>query len=227
VFYDPSCNDQLLAEGNPICDVQSYPGGQLCCAGGTILLDSDQSPPENAKDHIKVKMRVYYEDGEKMAKQPERASQRYFAPEGDQAEYYIPAKCDPRPEYAHGCFHVLENTAPALWLGITPGKPSKMVFAAGHCHTPMCVSQELWNADTNELLCSTTMDYGKKMDVYGDEAGYITGGTVCLWGDDDGLADPPVLTAETRIFTRKVANATYAHYGDMAGWAITMQDDTL
>jgi len=227
VFYDPSCSPQLLAEGNPICDVQSYPGGQLCCAGGTILLDSDQSPPEGAKDNVKVKLRVYYEDGEKMATQPLRASQRYYAPEGDQAEYHIPAVCDPRPEYAHGCFHVLEETNPAMYTGIAPGHPGKLVMAQGHCHTPMCISQELWNADTGELLCSTSMDYGRKMDVSGDEAGYITGSTVCLWGDDDGLADPPVLTAETRIMTRKVANSTYAHYGDMAGWVLTIHDDTL
>ena len=27
------------------------------------------------------------------------------------------------------------------------------MYAAAHCHTPACMSLELWNDDTNELIC--------------------------------------------------------------------------
>ena len=31
-----------------------------------------------------------------------------------------------------------------------------------HCHAPSCLRQELWNADTNELICRAEAFYGKQ-----------------------------------------------------------------
>jgi len=220
VAYNPECNEQLIREGNPTCNVASYAGGQLCCAGGTILLDKDQSPPEEAKDEVRVKLRVYYEDGEKQEEQPKRTKIIFYAPEGDQAEYDIPV--------TESGIHVLEKTVEARDWGIKDGHPAELVVLQGHCHTPMCISQELWNADTNELICSTSMNYGTDPnDEVGNEEGYILGSSVCLWGNDDGLKSPPVITADTKLYYKKVANSTYQHYGDMAGWLVQYHDDTL
>ena len=37
----------------------------------------------------------------------------------------------------------------------------KLVYAGGHCHAPSCISMELYNADTGDLICRQTPVYGK------------------------------------------------------------------
>ena len=32
----------------------------------------------------------------------------------------------------------------------------RLMYAAFHCHAPACISGELWNDDTGELICSNT-----------------------------------------------------------------------
>ena len=36
---------------------------------------------------------------------------------------------------------------------VDPKKGIYLVYAAGHCHAPSCISLELWNADTGHLIC--------------------------------------------------------------------------
>ena len=36
-----------------------------------------------------------------------------------------------------------------------------LIYAGGHCHAPSCISIELFNADTGELICRQTPVYGK------------------------------------------------------------------
>lgn len=99
----------------------------------------------------------------------------------------------------------------------------KPVYVGAHCHAPTCISQELWNADTNELICRQEAVYGTAVSgATGarrfDEKGYLAL-PPCVWGAAaDGLEEPPLLTWDTNLTSIKTTNATYAHTGEMALW---------
>ena len=40
-----------------------------------------------------------------------------------------------------------------------------LIYAAGHCHAPSCISMELFHADTGKLLCAHYPTYGKTHQV--------------------------------------------------------------
>ena len=40
-----------------------------------------------------------------------------------------------------------------------------LIYAAGHCHAPSCISMELYHADTGKLLCAHYPTYGKTHEV--------------------------------------------------------------
>ena len=41
----------------------------------------------------------------------------------------------------------------------------QLIFAGGHCHTPSCISLELFNLDTGQLLCKNEPVYGQSDEV--------------------------------------------------------------
>ena len=43
---------------------------------------------------------------------------------------------------------------PANFTQITP------LVMTPHCHAPSCIRQEFWNADTGEMICNMTAQYG-------------------------------------------------------------------
>lgn len=101
----------------------------------------------------------------------------------------------------------------------------KIMFAGGHCHAPACISIELYNADTGELICRQTPVIGKTLrptnttgnGAY-DEAGYISI-PPCMWGADKyGLEPALLLTWDTNLTSIKKNNNSYAHFGEMASW---------
>merc|ERR1712178_483934 len=77
-----------------------------------------------------------------------------------------------------------------------------LIMAGGHCHAPACLSLELWNEDSGELLCEITPKHGSG-DAAQDEAGYLWL-PHCAWGDaKDGLKPPPVLHLDTKLKSLK------------------------
>ncbi len=74
---------------------------------------------------------------------------------------------------------------------------------------------ELINADTNETLCYTEPYYGQK-DIAMDENSYAAGIPPCIWGTEEGLLPPPLVTLDTNIIVIGRTNATYGHTGNMA-----------
>ena len=38
----------------------------------------------------------------------------------------------------------------------------RLMYAAAHCHAPACMSIELWNDDTGELICRNVPIYGNR-----------------------------------------------------------------
>lgn len=239
--YDPQCADWPLSDlaknKNPTCDVSTYVGGMACCRDGNFLLDADQEIPDYV-DEVRYKWRFYFEDWD-----PKRHTQvvhlewalngcdsggghmgcRHIeydvprAPPGTPPEKAVhtvrsdfPAsvmftKCDPRSEVY--CADPRNVTSAGVQL----------IMAGGHCHAPACLSLELWNRDTGELLCRVTPKHGSG-DAAQDEAGYLWL-PHCAWGQaGDGLRPPPVLHLKTNLTSVKRANSTYYHYGVMAIW---------
>ena len=90
-----------------------------------------------------------------------------------------------------------------------------------HCHAPSCIREEIWNADTGEILCNMTgkygnAKYGSLYDVF-NEPDYLTI-IPCIFGFQKGLQFPFVLTQDTNITAIKYFNNTWRHLGQMAQW---------
>ena len=93
----------------------------------------------------------------------------------------------------------------------------QLIMAGGHCHSPSCLSLELYNDDTNELLCAITPSMGTG-DAPMDETDYLWL-PPCQWGEEDpALRPPPKLGLDTKLRTVKRSNSSVHHYGVMGIW---------
>jgi len=99
---------------------------------------------------------------------------------------------------------------PTQFTGVMP-----LVIAA-HCHAPSCIREELYNADTGDLICRVTAQYGTGIEPF-NEAGYVAL-PPCLFGNQDGLRKPVILSPDTNLMAIKVFNNTWRHLGQMAQW---------
>jgi len=222
VDYSPGCYDapysDLLRQRNPSCDVRTYVGGMQCCRHGNILLDADQEvPPE--EDVVYYKWRFYHRLWRPADIQVyplvwylshARKSIEYDATEA-------PAKTPPS-EAVH---MITSNFSMAdiltrSHISLPKGKNGVMLIqAGGHCHSPGCLSLELYNADTRELLCHIKPVFGTGSSAM-DEAGYLWT-PPCVWGSkEEGLLKPPVFHARSNFTAIKRVNNTVYHYGIMA-----------
>ena len=112
-----------------------------------------------------------------------------------------------------------------------PGNFTKItpIVMTSHCHAPSCIRQEIWNMDTNQILCNITAKYGnekygKTSNVF-NEKDYVAIDP-CLFGYQPGLQFPFDLTPMTNIKAIKYFNNTYRHLGQMAQWNGLMVYDT-
>ena len=98
-----------------------------------------------------------------------------------------------------------------------------------HCHAPSCIREELWDADTNTLLCNVTAEYGDarygSLDAPFNERGYVAI-PPCLFGHQPGLPKPWTLRADANLTAVKYFNNTWRHLGQMAQWTGLMVYDT-
>jgi len=93
----------------------------------------------------------------------------------------------------------------------------ELIMAASHCHAPNCLRQELYNADSGELLCVALPQEGKSSNVY-DERGYLYA-PPCAWGaTKDGFLPPPHFQLDTNLTIIAYYNSTYTHTGQMGIW---------
>jgi len=196
-----------------------------------ILLDADQ-PVDPRVDEIYLKVRFYYQKYQPPTppnKLPSHLNLHrfFFETEAWTSEYDI-LPC-PKTTPPDQCVQILTSHFQVKdMLDCNPNKdPSKctvgkngvqLIYAGGHCHAPSCISMELYNADTGELLCEQIPTYGKgnQIDKF-DELGYCFI-PPCLWGYEDGLIPPTTLYLETNILSIKRNNNTIGHYGEMAHW---------
>lgn len=239
--FNPECPPWPLSDiaknKNPSCDVSTYVGGLACCRNGNFLLDEDQEIPDYV-DTVYYKWRFYFEDWDPtkhvQAVHLEWALNGCDSGGGHMGchtiEYDIPqAPPGTPPEAAVHNVTSYFTTKDMLTPCDARTQPYcadpknvtstgvLLVMAGGHCHAPACLSLELWNEDTGELLCRVTPVHGGG-DAAQDEKGYLWL-PHCAWGKaEDGLRPPPVLRPETKLKSLKRENSTVYHYGVMAIW---------
>lgn len=156
---------------------------------------------------------------------------RFFHDGGGAGEYDVvkaPAGTPPEETIYQITTHLQVRNGVAMCNARTSphcAGPSKsgivLIYASCHCHAPACIKCELWNDDTEELICRQIPYTGKSTasasDPY-DEEGYIAI-PPCLYGDEkDGLAKPHYLSYDTNLTMVKWNNNTYGHYGEMDMW---------
>ena len=218
----PEPTGDLLAQKNPTCTLEQYQGGLHCCHHQWFLLDNDQQhliPPQ--KDVYRLKWRFYYEEYIP-GPIPSHTNliRLYFQTEAFAGEYDIVKSSSGSHEItAHWQVKDMINPChPRNDPRCTGnGTGIQLIYAAAHCHAPLCISLELWNADNNTLLCKMEPLFGTGNGIY-NEAGYISL-PPCLWGSpEEGLSPPQLLHLNSNLTSIKKTNATNSHYGDMASW---------
>jgi len=225
----PEPTGDLLQQHNPTCFIQTYQGGLSCCHHADILLDADQ-PIDNRTDEYHLKFRFWFQDYVPPTPTTPASHQNlhrfYFQTEAYAGEYDV-VQC-PAGTPSSECVQEIS----AHWKvrdmvncdgfdvdcrNLTGrGTGINLVYAGGHCHAPSCLSMELYNVDTGELLCRQEPVFGTGTAVF-DELGYLAL-PPCLWGADEGLVAPVLLPWDTNLMSIKRNNNTYSHYGEMASW---------
>lgn len=238
----PRPRSDLLETRNPTCDVRTYQGGLMCCHHGWLLTDKEQAaqvPSDIFAYHMKF--RIWFQ--EYVPADPARGTPashqnlvRFYYDFGC-GEYDVlrsPEGTPPNERVQRNEAHwqvkdmlrpgSLRNSVYHTGLPNATQVGVKLIYANGHCHAASCISLELYNNDTGELLCRQVGHMGRTRNpdtVRGadyDEAGYVTI-PPCLWGEGSpGLLPPRLLTWETNLTSVKRTNSTYGHTGEMAHW---------
>ena len=125
--------------------------------------------------------------------------------------HYWPLASQRHDPKMQGSCRPMELCAPS-----TPSFPQSqkisLVHASGHCYGPACISMELYNADTGELICAVHPILGTG-DEPMNEAGYVVGIPPCSWGsEEEGMAPAPLLDLNTNLMSVKKANSTIYLY---------------
>jgi hypothetical protein len=246
-FYPSCTSDtrrsDLLAAHNPTCDVRTYVGGMECCKDRDVLLDADQPQPAHA-DEVRFKWRIYHEkfaprlhtplihlewavngcdSGGPHRNKRNCAHIEYDvtqAPPGTPASaavHVVTSHFAVRDMLAPTCDAATDAYCASMAVAQQRGGGVKLIMAGGHCHSPACLSLELYNDDSGELLCRITPVHGTGDKVY-DEEGYLYL-PPCQWSEHDArLRPPPRLMLDTRLRAVKRANSSVYHYGVMGIW---------
>jgi len=224
----PRPGGDLLQQKNPTCWVETYQGGLQCCHHDTILLDKEQTPPEE-KLTYHLKFRFYFQPYTPEPPSHRNLLRMWHQTEENSGEYDV-VGCPPGTPPSMCTYQITSHftveemvqdcdlrKAPTCWGNTTAYDGINLIYAAGHCHAPSCLSMELYNADTGMLLCRHDPVYGKTHQVH-DELGFVAI-PPCLWGEpEEGLSPPTFLHFNTNLTSIKRNNNTNTHYGEMAMW---------
>ena len=220
----------LLNQTNPTCDLRHYRGGQWSCLHGWSLLDADQEIPwadQPLVFHHKYRFWVQPYDPAYHTSLTLGETVGSALLLGSPWEYDVPRCAAGVP----GCSRRADGT----WVHTVTGKTvGRHTFAAlnFHCHAPTCLAMEAYACDKGVPLeaCNTTNGrlVCRTVPVYGgsgapalngskfDEPGYIAIPD-CMWGGKEFGLEPPADVDGLPLHLVKTCNATYAHYGEMAG----------
>jgi hypothetical protein len=213
---------------NAACNVMTYNGGGHCCLHQWFLTDVNQASliPDQV-DTYYLKWRYYFQEVV-LANVTTPASHQHL----HHWVFLIDASVNDYEEdnVNYGTQSIGNITARLtgkdIGLEDIPSSYNKIIFyvMSPHCHAPNCIREELWNVDTNTLICSSAARYGAAILPF-DEANYIAMAP-CLWGHQDGLLPPVTIGPNTNLLAIKYFNNTFRHVGQMAQWTGLMKYDT-
>jgi len=217
---------------NQACQMATYHGGLQCCNHGWFLTDraQDSQIPRDKVDTYYLKFRFYFQEYQPASLGTPNSHAHLHGTimfidaqiddyEEDNVEYGKKSVGKISAHLKARDMGILNNDGaapiPANLTTMTP------LVLTPHCHAPSCIRQELWNADTGEIICNNTAAYGDK--TYGstdsvfNEKDYIAL-LPCIYGHQPGLQFPFNLNADTNLTAVKYFNNTYRHMGQMAQW---------
>jgi len=220
---------------NNACNVMTYNGGLHCCQNQYLGTDKAQEPMiVNQTDVYFLKWRYYFQEYVPPQPPSTPASHKHlhhwvFLIDSSVNDYE-----EDNVESLYGTDSIGKITAHLtgrdLGLEDVPSSYSKIIphVMTPHCHAPSCIREELWNADTNQILCNVSVMYGGGYGLSGqifNEANYVAI-PPCIFGDQAGLQTPWEISPTTNIYAVKYFNNTYRHLGQMAQWTGLMVYDT-
>jgi len=209
------------ATQNAACAMQTYHGGLQCCKHHFFLTDREQAAQVPAAvDTYFLKWRYYFQEytppTAAAAASHTHLHHWVFLIDADVNDY------EEAPGNGIGSIHA-HLTAETMGIEGTPKNWSKfsLYVMTPHCHAPSCIREELWNADTGEILCNVSALYGKPdwgpSSAVFNEADYVAI-PPCIFGHQPGLQTPFALSSNVNITAIKYFNNTYRHLGQMAQW---------
>ena len=205
----------LIQQQNPTCFIEKYVGGLSCCHHKYVLLDKDQAQPNHTMT-FQIKFRFWFAE----YKNQTGLVRNFAETERNSGEYDV-VKC-PQGTPTKECVHIITSRFQGKDM-VSPqvrgkSKGFKFVYVSGHCHYGSCLTMDLSNADTGELVCHATGDMGQnRKNVRFDEKNYVKLNP-CIWGEDRGLMKAKFYSWDTNFTSVKRANATDYFTGDMALW---------
>jgi len=218
---------------NAACRLETYSGGIKCCQHQYFLTDRDQDDmiPDEVDTYF-LKWRYYFEEYVPPTKSSPTSHQHLhhwvFLIDDTVNDYE-----EDNAKYGTQSIGKITANLTARDMGIEdiPSHYSKIVplVMTPHCHAPSCIREELWNADTGEILCNVTamyssLEYGPLSQTF-NELNYVAI-PPCIFGHQPGLQTPFSLSPDTKIHAIKYFNNTYRHLGQMAQWTGMMVYDT-
>jgi hypothetical protein len=187
----PEPFSDMLKNKNPACDVRSYVGGQSCAHHLWSLLDASQPIPWRDQPLVyQFKWRIYFKEytpplaSFRSSPQVIENIQDYaYGGLATPTEYTVP-RCAPGTatkdciHEIHGSFQLKDFNEKSDDMPMGKGNAMKIIKINGHCHAPTCLSFDLFNNDTGELICHQAPLFGGAgaPTVNGtrfDEPGYI------------------------------------------------------
>ena len=221
----------LMNNTNPTCDIRHYKGGQWACHHMWSLLDADQEIPWTDQPitlHHKYRFWVQPFNETYHQKLLLGESMKDALLIGSPFELDVP-KCQ---KNIPGCSLHQDGIT---WIHTVIGnRIGSGTFTAlnFHCHAPTCLSMAVYaceknislnncNADIGQLLCMQRPVYGGTGNsiltgTRFDEPGYIAIPD-CFWGSDEFGLESPINVTNLPLHIIKTSNATWGHYGEMAG----------
>ena len=238
---------------NAACDIDTYHGGLQCCKHKFYLTDKEQESqiPLNKTDKYFLKWRYYFQEYIPPNKTNNfKASHKHlhhwvfliddavndYEEDNVESEYGIKPTVGKITANLTVRYMGLEDIDGSYndngGIQNVPFYPNTTIMPlvmTPHCHAPSCIREEIWNADTGEIICNMSAKYGDEK--YGslfdkfNEPNYITI-IPCLYGYQQGLQYPFILKQGTNLTAIKYFNNTWRHLGQMAQWTGLMVYNT-
>eukprot|EP00483_Globobulimina_turgida_P009239 UN09258 len=206
---------------NAACNIDTYHGGLVCCSHKFMLTDKKQESqiPLNKTDKYFLKFRYYFQEYNSVNKSHKHLHHWVFLIddavndyEEDNLESLYGIKGDVGKISAHLTVRDLgledikgsyqDNGVGIPYVPFYSNTTIMPLVMTPHCHAPSCIREEIWNADTNQIICNMSAlygdeQYGSLYDIF-NEPYYITI-VPCIFGYQPGLQYPFTFTQDTNI----------------------------